>query len=892
MTETVEFYAYWGKAGDQSHHLLVYHALDVAAVARNWLDRDPILRDRFRTTAAATSDTELRWLLFFIALHDLGKFDIRFQWKRPELGEQVYSGCEPANELGSRGYYHGDYSHYWLFEDLAGRYAWKVDEDSWDEPEGEAIWQAWQPWVRAVAGHHGKEPSLQAQPDGQPPMVARPIRQRDRDARLAFIAALEGLFLRPAGLSLDDLPPACDLEFVAGFCSVCDWLGSMTDNAAGEPRFAYRADPVDLSDYFRSRLPIAAQVLDESGLLSRIVTAGGMAGLYPDFQPRQLQTLVDTLPTGNALTLIEAPTGSGKTETALAYAARLLAAGQAESIVFALPSQATADAMLQRLEDVAPRLFAGANLVLAHGKSRFNPGFIDLKKKAGHDSAYSEHEIEAGAQCALWLAQSRKRVFLGQIGVCTIDQVLMSALPVRHRFVRGFGLGRSVLIVDEVHAYDAYMYQLLDKVLRRQKTMHGAAILLSATLPLNLRRALLESWDGDTAGLNEDNPYPLITQAAAAETRFFELPAEELERLQRQQAKTVQLRYRESGDMLPDPELEQQLIAAARNGAGVAVICNLVADAQALAGRLTHVAADIDVMLFHSRYRFDDRQRLQQQVMRRWGKDSSGRSAGILVATQVIEQSLDLDFDWMITQLCPIDLLFQRLGRLHRHPRPRPPGFEQPACTVLLPEGRRYELHQLIYGQGGVPNERVLWRSEQQVRKNPELHFPNAYRPLIEEVYREDAWPDEPPEVVENYEAFWQAEDGSRSAARLMSDTDTEWAWDDDDERVGLLTRDGEMSLTLVPVILDAHGRRCFIDDDRPIAAYEEWQRAEKIMRNSVPVPASWHALDLPDASPKDGLIWLVMQPAEEGGWQWASDSAALVYTLAHGLMKLTDAAA
>jgi CRISPR-associated endonuclease/helicase Cas3 len=138
------------------------------------------------------------------------------------------------------------------------------------------------------------------------------------------------------------------------------------------------------------------------------------------------------------------------------------------------------------LEKAAERLFAeGPNVVLAHGKDRFNPNFQALQKAAQRPSPQTaELEREASVQCIRWLGASRKRAFLGQIGVCTIDQVLLSVLPVRHQFVRAFGLRKSVLIVDEVHAYDAYMYGLLGRVLNGQQRAGGSALLLSATLPL------------------------------------------------------------------------------------------------------------------------------------------------------------------------------------------------------------------------------------------------------------------------------------------------------------------------------------------------------------------------------------------------------------------------
>ncbi len=888
MAGEQSYYRYWGKAskddsGEFRCHLLPYHSLDVAQMAACWLENSSVLRGRLATMTHCSIKKSVAWVLFFVALHDLGKFDIRFQLKVPAVLNTFWGGSSgnlPDNII-SRNYWHGEYAAYWAYHDLADRLQWKLNEDMpWDEPVGVEIWAAWQPWIRAVAGHHGMEPSSAKEPDGQPPLALPEIAEQDCKARLAFIEAMEELFLKPAALSLEDTPPPCDLEFIAGFCSVCDWLGSTTENRDGQSRFTYCEVPGDLAQYFQSRKSIAETLLDESGLLGCTVTAGGMADVFPQFDcPRQVQTLVDELPVEAGLTLIESPTGSGKTEAALAYAARLLVAGQAESIIFALPTQATADAMLNRLTEVAIRLFDNADVVLAHGKSRFNPAFINLKKKAGKSTANSVREREAGVQCAHWLAQSRKRVFLGQIGVCTVDQVLISVLPVRHRFVRGFGLGKSVLIIDEVHAYDAYMYGLLDRVLRHQNAMGGSAVLLSATLPLGLRHALLNSWDVSGDVLNSANDYPLVTQVQGKQARMYPLPDAEKQRLA-EEKRVVHLEQLETGDMLPDDDLLARIVRAADAGANVVVICNLVADAQKLAERLSDLTPR-DILLFHSRYRFKDRQRIQQQVMSRFGKSGQRIQGGILVATQVVEQSLDLDFDWMITQLSPVDLLFQRLGRLHRHERKRPTGFEKAACTVLVPVDNQYELHKLIYGNGKASNSRVLWRTEQIVRQHSQLCFPDVYRPLIESVYEEESWDDEPREIVQEYEKYWQAQYASRSVARQISDIEN--AWPDDDSHVNLLTRDGEMSLSIVPVEETADGL-CLLGDDTPVAQLEGWEQAELVMRNTLPAPASWRNLGLPEAAKQDGLIWLVMEADGMDGWRFSTRKAVFDYDRKYGL--------
>ena len=350
-------------------------------------------------------------------------------------------------------------------------------------------------------------------------------------------------------------------------------------------------------------------------------------------------------------------------------------------------------------------------MVLAHGKRGFNEAFQRLVDSGQKDNR--PRQKEASVQCAAWLANSRKRVFLGQIGVCTVDQVLLSVLPVRHKFVRGFGLNKSVLIVDEVHAYDAYMHGLLGEVLRRQKATGGSAILLSATLPAGVRAKLLEAWE--SSGV-DDAPYPALWHATQGAAACATVPDEH--RPERREVITECLKL---PGAFPNDDVIERIIAAAESGARVAVVMNLVDDAQRLA-RLLRDKTTVDVDVFHARYRFMDRQTKEKATIDYYGRNAVRDKGRIIVATQVVEQSLDLDFDWMLTQICPVDLLFQRLGRLHRHQREhRPAGFELPRCTVLSVEGEDYGLHKLIYG-----NTRVLWRTERLLAGADMIVFPEG----------------------------------------------------------------------------------------------------------------------------------------------------------------------
>lgn len=845
MQNVTGFHRYWGKTtsdtcGGPSWHLLCLHCLDVAAVLDAWLEADAVLRDRLVGNMGGDGLKMRAWTLFFAALHDLGKFDIRFQLAAPELAARL-NPVFISNNVGP--FDHPDHGQL--------GYAWFLRERYGVTGRGASQWMV------AACGHHGYAPVNQ-----NPSFVAESVvKDHDRQARHEWVAFLRKMLLEPAGIMPEELAPAVP-ELFAGCCCVSDWLGSNTDFFP-----LVDAMPASLVEYFQSRRggDYAGRALATSGLLPRSVAATGMGGLYPSRTPRSIQRLVEDLPVQPGLTLIEAPTGCGKTEAAVAYASRLLAGGLADGIIFAMPTQATANAMLVRLEETAGRMFSGgANLVLAHGKSRHHPMYRLLRDRAvrpGLDNS----DAQGLTQCAQWLAQSRKRVFLGQIGVCTIDQVLLSVLPVRHSFVRRLGVGRNVLIVDEVHAYDSYMNGLLDEVLRYQRLCGGSAILLSATLPQSRREELLSTWFPQAAPGKELAAYPLVSHAGLSTEKCW-TPDD------RPPEKIVSVRVIESSNMSPNQEVLAEIVQKAQAGQRVAVICNLVADAQALARQLGALAA-VPVDLFHSRFRFRDRQVVEQRVLADYGPDAPAGQGRILVATQVVEQSLDLDFDWMVTQLCPIDLLFQRLGRLHRHDRPR---VGPPQCVVLVPAGIDYGLHGLIYG-----DLRVLWRTQQLLGREGLLRFPAAYRPCIEAVYAQEPQPDEPSEVLVAHEEYVRQQGERRAQAMRLCRQDVS-PWSDKSEIAASLTRGDEMSLTVIP--LEERGEsEYFLGDDMPLSSLPNIERDEQMDLNSISVPHSW-ARCLPSSA--DGTVRLLMEDDPAGGWAAMWGKTRFRYTTEFGLEK------
>jgi CRISPR-associated endonuclease/helicase Cas3 len=710
-------------------------------------------------------------------------------------------------------------------------------------------------WMRSVAAHHGSmspvDLSVKTERFG-------PDLWKERDERVRFQMTSLGrdLFLKDFPEENIGEPP----YGLLGFCSVCDWL------ASNEEWFPYRSESVSPEDYMDERFSLAETALRECGLIGYRSGRCGMDGLFPGWTPRGIQTLsLEDLDDGfPSLAVMEAPTGSGKTEAALALASRWVADGRADSVIFALPTQATANAMFDRLTRIAPVLFPGsANVVLAHGKSRFNSGFRSIMER-GAGLPLGEDGL---VQCSRWLASGKKRAFLGQIGVCTVDQVLLSVLPVRHGFVRSFGISRSVLIVDEVHAYDSYMNGLLEQVLQFQRDSGGCAILLSATLQHSRLLRLTSLWSGQDASLPSSNSYPLVTLArpGSIDCRIpFDSPPKRI----------VSIETIRSDCAIPDDELLERLVKEAESGKTVAFICNLVDHAQRVARKLKSMSS-VPVDLFHARYTFRDRAVIESHVIHRYGPGRTPGIGGILVATQVVEQSLDLDFDLMVSQICPADLLFQRLGRLHRHDSLHGDGVP-PKAIVLTPTGDDFGLHGIVY-----ENEALLWRTRIMLEERKSITFPDAYRDWIETIYGDEPMSGEPDHVTEANQEWRNGQMGKEFAAISLVKSSLNLS--DTGAEAAKLTRDGEMSLTVLPYDC---ATKCLMDPDgTPLASVSDMPGTlEVVDMQAVSVPAGWGKY-LGKLERRDGIFFLPVDMTKDG---WETTSPIILrYSSQFGLERV-----
>lgn len=733
------YFKYWGKAAkslDNSRvdfHLLPYHCLDVAAVADVWLSESRTLLKQIALQINSSEADAKSIILFYVLLHDLGKFDARFQ----NFVEEIRLSLQGDEfEVEPESYAHGSHG-YLHFIAIYGH--------------NEAM--------KAVAGHHGHcDTSIDrnlADPAADPELI-----ELDKKARKEWIE----FCLQWTGLT--SIPDVDEIPMLAGLCSVSDWIGSSITN------FTTNASD-DINSYYQQTLPRAKQALIEAGLLNRLSGAGFDYLFFP-YQPRSIQTLLVNMPLKIGLTIVESDTGSGKTEFALAYASMLIEKKLADGIVFGLPTQATANGLFERIGEAAGKLFPDSTLTLAHSKAKYL-----MPDENG------------------FLHQSSKRAFLGSLSVATVDQILMGVLGIKHQFIRSFGTRKSVLILDEIHSFDAYMYALIERVLQGQHQAFSSVILLSATLPLSLKNKLIKPYSGEV----KSNAYPLITHVDInGGTQEFALN-------QPTDKKITYIKKWLSNDLLPTSEQQKELIEHALNGAVVGVICNTVQDAQNLFIQLKDKNSineqKIEIDLFHARFTFSDRARIEKQTLNTYGKHAP-RKGRILVATQVVEQSLDLDFDLMVSQIAPIEFLMQRMGRLWRHDRlntelcPRSTHIKQPTFIVLLPSQPIISWQKHYQGSGFVyRNIRVLYRTEQYLTKNPLLTFPDCYREAIEYVHNEQAYLEEPEELATMFESYQQEQDGSAYTAKIYSVLDSK-PLNDVDPRCALLTREGEMTATVV----------------------------------------------------------------------------------------------
>ncbi len=749
------YHTYWAKSGEQDgeFHRLPYHLLDVAASMRALLRSVEGAVEHIESLFGIEAGAE-DLLIWLAGLHDLGKFANSFQSLAPaiqtELGGRSTGVPYTARHDALGGY-------------LLRRLATSRDSSDWLKLDGQFARTKERRSVthillEAIAGHHGA------------PCASHNRHELERAFTIDDLAAADE-FVREWSAMVSPDPvwePDIATSFrekvsrgswiAAGWMVLADWLGSNRDF------FPYQKDVVSLAEYWTRAQRLAECAVRESGVLApRPRAFEGLETLFPGFKPSPMQRFAETvkLADGPQLFVLEDATGSGKTEAALVLASRLMNAGLANGVYIGLPTTATANGMFARMREAYQRFFVdpNASIVLAHSSRQLEERFREVvaldAERLRTTSTYGEGDSRAEAVCTAWLGDSARRALLAPFGVGTVDQALLAGLPVRYQALRLAGLSRKVLIVDEVHSYDVYMVKLLENVVRYHAEQSGSVILLSATLSRDARQSLVDAFHRGLSDATLDvgrTEFPLATHVAASSLE--EHPVDT-----RGSDVRPQVSHRVGVRLAHDPdEAFTHLLQTAEAGRCGCWIRNTVDEATAayeqLRARFRERGVDPDrVTLFHARFARCDRQAIERDVLHRFGKTSSPteRAGRIVVATQVIEQSLDLDFDAMVTDLAPIDLVIQRAGRLHRHDhRPERPA---PELVVLSPSlegaveadwyGASFAGAQWVYR-----DHALLWRTATLLDRLGEIAIPSAARTLIEGVYGEESLDIEVPESL------------------------------------------------------------------------------------------------------------------------------------------------
>lgn len=726
-----------GEVPGARYKSVAHHCLDVAATAWCFLDANPRRLRREATLTGLSIERHADLCALLAGLHDIGKFSIGFQSQVPDLWPAVALGRRPAEPLRTRSHWEGTaliLRSSKLMRVLAPVFG----------PEGMPG-----PIIAAVAGHHGEAPEHS--------LCDAETWKADRDrgigpvcveASAAYSAELLALFPCLHDVIIDDQATVSFL--LNGLITLADWVGSDTEH------FPFEDPTVPTSEYWPLAIRRAEQALRSKGLMPAVPCAlPSLAALSPHAgTPRPMQLLAAKLAIGTdpQIVVIEDGTGSGKTEAALLLAARMMAAGLGEGVFVALPTMATANAMHGRLEAALGGLFQGdASLVLAHGKAQVASALDRLETDTpGADDG----EPAVRSWFNAWIGDSRKKAFLASAGAGTIDQAFLCVLPKKHLTLRQYALAGRILIVDEAHTCDAYMGEELKTLLELHARFGGSAIILSATLGRCMRADLAWAFAHGGGGIPSkakasfqadlrSEQYPLLTRWSAS-TGVEEWPVEATPELARSVA-IERIASRVDAVALA--------FAKAGRGAAVAIICNAVDSAIETWQALLAAGHDPDrCHLFHARFLVEDRLDIEDRVQAWFGRGSrpDDRRGRILVATQVVEQSLDVDFDVMISDLAPADLIVQRAGRLWRHARDDRP-VPRPVLHILSPDPAAVAdprwLEPVLGPAAFVYDlQGVMWRSARDLLGKGRLETPGDLRPLIEAAY--DGADDDLPEVL------------------------------------------------------------------------------------------------------------------------------------------------
>jgi len=630
-------------------------------------------------------------------------------------------------------------------------------------------------------------------------------------------------------------PESPALWWLAGLTTLADWIGS-------DERFfpaEHRAENNDVPC-------LAMNALEAIGL-HKIQFFGNLSfhDLFHDAKkpevtwvPNAMQEKTLSIVNGPGVYVIEAPMGTGKTEAALWAAYQLLVSKKAAGIYFALPTQVTSNRIHLRMNAFLQRICqVKTSSRLIHSNSWL------FETDIGIHPVVTERLNTKSEDARVWRDwfASTKRALLAPFGVGTVDQALLGVVAAKHFFIRHFALAGKVVIIDEVHSYDLFTGTLIDNLITTLEGLGCTVIVLSATLSGKRRRQIIPL--PEDIEIEVELSYPLITgrrEGVSLEPAAITPP------------KSRDVRV----DFVKNEQAVKEAIALAKNGGSVLWISNTIDSAQNQYRQfMKQVPVDIPIGLLHSRFPFWRREQLEDEWMERFGKDGQTRCGSILVSTQVVEQSVDLDADLLITELAPTDMLLQRIGRLWRHERLRP--IDSARICILKEEKSLDELRQMepkailkalgskahVYAPFVLLRSLELW--EKQSKKSTGVSIPSQIRQLIEATYEERE------SDPESWQQLWLEWFGTDSAKKMLASRNTNlWQVALEDEE-GLQTRLNEIP-TVALVLCRSLTRKeaVFIDHSTGLLGSDQYllATAQAIHKNLVKVPD--YRFDLVGLSP------------------------------------------
>ncbi|MYV90340.1 CRISPR-associated helicase Cas3' [Streptomyces sp. SID1034] len=746
------------------------HLLDSAAVAGllwdEWVPRSVrALVGEVLPDGAADARLLVVWLA---GVHDIGKATPAFACQVDALaGRMRDAGLEMAGPRGMadrRMAPHGLAGQMLLARWLEERWGWSP--------------RACGQFAVVVGGHHGLPPeSVQVKDlDDHPELLCTPGRSeavwRGVQEELLDACALEfGVAGRLAAWQGVKLPQPAQV-MLSALVIVADWIASNADLFPYFPEAASRSGAERVAAAWRELdLPAPWRPGEFTGSACDLFAT--RFDLPPGARPRPVQEAAVRLARDLSvpgLMMIEAPMGEGKTEAALAVAEIFAGRSGAGGVFFALPTMATSNGMFPRLLDWLGRMPPGADGVvwsvrLAHSKAALNEHFADLMAASqsvgavdvdgeaavvplrSQDRPFAPAELVAHQ----WLS-GRKKAMLSSFVVGTIDQLLFAGLKSRHLALRHLALAGKVVVIDEAHAYDAYMTSYLDRVLSWLGEYRVPVVVLSATLPAGRRRALAEAYAGKAAvdghaglfaGLARAEDYPLLTAVMPGGAPVVERPGVS------GRGGVVEMEWLVEGL----DALGGRLSELVAGGGCVLVVRNTVARVQETAEALRARFGAGAVSVAHARFMDPDRAAKDAWLLRKFGPpgreglhgcsgvSGSGRPGlHFVVASQVAEQSLDIDFDLLVTDLAPVDLVLQRMGRLHRHVRPgRPAPLSAARCIVTgldwsRPVPRPVAGSVRVYGRHALLRSLAVLLPHLQGGAGP-VRLPEDISPLVQQAY-------------------------------------------------------------------------------------------------------------------------------------------------------------